>query len=109
MQGFWTVQFNGVQGWGNGVLTLIDGHLFGGDVSFLYTGTYGQNGNELQAQVHVSRYAPGAQNVMGRDNFDLALTGTLQGNIVNAVGTIPGTPLRFSAVLTKRGELPAQA
>jgi len=109
MEGFWTVQFNGVLGGGSGVLTLIGGQLFGGDISFLYTGTYEQNVNSLQARVHVSRYAPGAQNVMGRDNFDLELTGAKQGNSLNATGTIPGTTFHFGATLTKRGELPARA
>jgi hypothetical protein len=106
MEGFWTVQFNGVQGFGWGVVTLIGGQLFGGDSSFLYTGTYTDQNNTLAARVHVQRAAPGAQSVMGRDQFDLELTGTLQGNSIAAAGSIPGTPLRFQAKLTKHGELP---
>src|SRR5580658_7553248 len=65
MEGFWTVQFTGVQGWGAGVLTLIGGRLFGGDSGFLYTGTYTEQGNALTARVHVKRYVAGIANVMG--------------------------------------------
>jgi hypothetical protein len=126
MEGFWTVQFSGVQGWSSGVLTLIDGQLFGGDTSFLYTGTYAydregaqaslggagipypQPQTGMQARVHVKRYAPGI-NVMGRDEFDLELTGIVKGNTANVVGTVPGTQLRLTGTLTKQGELPARA
>ena len=109
VDGFWTVQFQGVQGWGSGVLTLIGGQLFGGDTSFLYTGSYTLNGNQLQARVHVSRFAQGLPNVMGREQFDLEISGQVQGNSANVVGTVPGTQQRLSATLTKRGELPPRA
>jgi len=59
MEGFWTVQFQGVQGMGAGVITLVGGQLFGGDSSFLYKGTYAEQGNTLTAQVQVNRYAAG--------------------------------------------------
>lgn len=108
MEGFWTVQFTGVQGWGAGVLTLIGGQVFGGDSGFLYTGTYTQEGNTLTARVHVRQYVPGVANVMGRNQFDLELTGTLQGNTITATGNIPGTPLRLNGTLTKQGDLPAR-
>jgi hypothetical protein len=108
MEGFWTVQFTGVQGLGCGVITLMKGQVFGGDSSFLYSGTYGQNGSVLHAHVHVKRYAPGLQSVMGRDEFELELTGSRQGGTINATGTVPGTPFRLEATLTKRSQLPAR-
>jgi hypothetical protein len=77
MEGFWTVRFDGVQGFGWGVVTLIGGHIFGGDSAFLYTGTYTDQNSSLNAHVHVQRAAPGAPSVMGRDQFDLELTGGL--------------------------------
>jgi hypothetical protein len=109
MEGFWTVQFTGVQGWGAGVITLIGGRVFGGDSGFLYTGSYTEQGNALTARVHVKQYVAGIANVMGRNEFDLELTGTLQGNTLTATGTIPGTPLRLSGTLTKQGDLPTRA
>jgi hypothetical protein len=106
MEGFWTVQFSGVQGFGWGVVTLIGGQVFGGDSSFLYTGTYTDRDNVLTAKVHIQRAAPGAPSVMGRDQFDLELTGTLRGNAIAATGSIPGTQMHFQATLTKHGNLP---
>lgn len=110
MEGFWTVQFAGVQGWGSGVITLMGGELFGGDGAFLYTGTYKQDGNGLQARVRVRKHSnvPGIQSVIGRDQFDLDLVGTKQGNTINAVGTVSGLPLRLNATLTQQGQLPAR-
>lgn len=109
MEGFWTVQFKGIQGMGFGVITLIAGQVLGGDSAFLYTGTYKQNGNGLHARVHVMKYAPGMFSVMDRDVFDLELDGTMQvGGTLKATGIIPGTPCRFEAVITKRSELPAR-
>ncbi len=108
MEGFWTVQFTGVQGWGAGVITLIGGRVFGGDSGFLYTGTYAQQGNALTARVHIKQYNSGVPNVMGRNEFDLELNGTLQGNTLAGTGTIPGTQLRLNATLTKQADLPTK-
>ncbi len=106
MEGFWTVKFEGVQGFGSGVITLIGGQLFGGDSSFLYRGTYLQQGDNLSAQVQVKRYAPGMASVMGQEQFSLQLTGPVQGNSTKLAGSIPGTPLKFSASIAKQGDIP---
>jgi hypothetical protein len=110
MEGFWLVQFSGVQGFGAGVLTLVNGQVFGGDSSMLYRGTYSQQGNTLNARVHVIQHTsvPGMQSVMGRGEFDLELSGTLQGERITATGTIPGTPMRLNATLIKQGEVAAK-
>lgn len=105
MEGFWLVQFQGVQGFGGGAVTLIHGKVFGGDSGFLYTGSYTDQGGTLTAKIHVKRAFPGAPSVMGRDQFDLELSGTLQGNAIAAKGTIPGTPLAFKANLTKQSDI----
>src|SRR5947209_15161393 len=109
MNGFWIVQFTGVQGWGAGVLTLTGGQMFGGDSNFFYTGTYSQQGSTLSARVHVKQYLPGVASVMGRNEFDLELTGTLQGKSITATGSIPGTSLRLNGTLTKQADLPPAA
>lgn len=106
MEGFYAVQFHGVDGFGAGVVTLMNGRVFGGDSGFLYTGNYRQEGGTLTAMVHVKRYVPGIPNVMGRDEFDLTLSVVQNGShTLVANGTIPGTPLRFTANLTKVSDL----
>jgi len=47
MEGFWTVHFEGVQGFGGGALILIGGVVYGDDTSFLYRGNYTQEGNHI--------------------------------------------------------------
>ncbi|MDR3717823.1 MAG: hypothetical protein P4K98_03420 [Bryobacteraceae bacterium] len=104
MDGFWTVKFTGVQGFGTGVITLTNGKVFGGDSAMLYTGTYTQKANDLHARVNVRFHTnmPSMQSVMGRSNFELELSGTLQGDTITALGTIPGTQLRLNATLTRQ-------
>ena len=106
MQGFWTVKFNGVQGWGAGTITMVAGKVFGGDSSYLYTGTYNQNGDHLSARVHVKQFNGALSNVMGRAEFDLELSGTKANpNIINATGKIPGTQLQLGATLAKQSDI----
>jgi len=109
MEGFWTIQFTGIQGWGAGVVTLVGGRVFGGDSGYLYEGTYTQQANTLHARVHVRPLAAGVPNVMGLSEFDLEMTGTLSGSAIPVTGSIPGTPLRLSGTLTKRQDLPTRA
>jgi hypothetical protein len=110
MEGFWTIQFEGIQGWGAGVITLEKGQVFGGDTGFTYIGTYEQDGGHFKGRVHVKRHSQGIPNVMGRDEFDLEIEGDRTGAhtmVVNAV--IPCTPLRLKGTMTKQKDLPVAA
>ena len=109
MEGFWTVQFIGVQGWGTGVAVYIAGHIFGGDSAVMFTGTYDQQGDAVTSRIHVKQIAPNLMNVMGRKDFDLDLSGTLDGDTLKLAGNIPGTELSLKADLTKQCDLPARA
>ncbi|MDP9052211.1 MAG: hypothetical protein M3O31_16050 [Acidobacteriota bacterium] len=106
MEGFWTVQFAGIQGFGAGVVTLIGGQVFGGDSGFLYAGTFKAQGSDFSADVAVRRYAAGTQSVMGVDRFNLTLKGVLNGNTISVNGGVAGTPMQFKATLTKQADLP---
>jgi hypothetical protein len=109
MEGFWTVQFTGVQGWGTGVVTFVNGQVFGGDSGYMYIGTYTLQGNTVNAKVHVKPHLMGAANVMGRTEFDLQLSGTVNGNKANLTGTIPGTQLKLQGTLSRQVDLTAKA
>ena|SRR5438105_2030481 len=95
MEGFWTVQFTGIQGFGAGVVTFVNGQVLGGDGGFMYVGTYTQQGDAVKANVHIKQHAAGVANVMGRSEFDLQLSGKLNGSKMTLVGTIPGTSLQL--------------
>jgi len=108
MEGFYTVQFVGVQGWGTGVVVYIAGHVLGGDSAVMFTGTYDLQGDTVTARLHVKQIAPNLMNVMGRPEFDLDLSGTREGDKVKLAGNIPGTEQRLKATLTKQCDLPAR-
>lgn len=109
MEGFWSIAFQGIQGMGAGVATLVGGQVFGGDSGYLYNGTYTQQENTMKARVHIKQYVAGIANVMGRSEFDLELSGTLNGNKITATGTIPGTSLQLHSILTKQSDLPPRS
>jgi hypothetical protein len=109
MEGFWTVHFVGVQGWGTGVVVYLAGHIFGGDSAVMFTGTYEQDGDAVNSRIHVKQIAPDLMNVMGPKEFDLDLAGTREGDKVTLAGKIPGTELGLKATLTKQCDLPARA
>jgi hypothetical protein len=108
MEGFYTVQFVGVQGWGTGVAVYIGGHVLGGDSAVMWTGTYDRQGDAVTLKLHVKQIAPGLMNTMGRNEFDLDLAGTVDGDKIKLTGNIPGTDQRLKATLTKQSELPAR-
>ncbi len=108
VEGFWTVQFTGIQGLGFGVVTLLGGQVFGGDSGFLYTGTYTENGNAVDIRVQVRRVVDEAPKVMGLDRFELELTGRLQGNTLVVTGVISGIQLPFSGILMKQDDIPTR-
>ncbi len=109
VEGFWIVQFEGVQGNGGGVVFFIKGRVFGGDSGFVYTGTYQTNGNTVAAQVEVRNFLPEVASVFGvPGDYELNVKGkvvgkTIEGNasLVNQEG------MGIVVKLTKIGELPA--
>lgn len=111
MEGVWTIHFVGVNGFGTGVVTLINGNVLGGDQGYLYIGKYSELNDAFKAQVKVTKYATGVTNVMGLDTFDLEIHGLEMlaagaPTKLHITGTIPGTDLKLSGVLTKHVDLP---
>jgi hypothetical protein len=65
VEGFWIVQFEGVQGNGGGVVIFLKGHVLGGDSGFIYTGTYETDEKTLSGRVLVHNFLPGVPSVLG--------------------------------------------
>jgi hypothetical protein len=108
VDGFWIVQFEGIQGGGGGVAVLTKGQVFGGDSAYTYSGTYQTEGAAFKARVAVKNFLPGITNVLGVvGDFELSLTGTVEGAIMTGKAALVGQPGAGIVVrLTKRGELP---
>jgi len=108
VDGFWIVQFEGIQGGGGGVAVLTKGQVFGGDSAYTYSGTYQTEQTTFKARVAVKNFLPGIPNVLGVvGDFELSLTGTVEGTVIKGKAALAGQPGAGIVVkLTKRGELP---
>lgn len=91
MDGFWIVQFEGIEGGGGGVAVFLKGNVYGGDGAYHYTGTYGVEGAILTAQVLVHQFLPGMGNVLGIEgDFTLSLVGKLDGTTIVGTASLIG-------------------
>jgi hypothetical protein len=102
--GLYKVRFETPRGNGTGVVVLKDGHLWGGDSSMFYTGTYSlQDGvfnGKLVTNVHT--IAPHKPSIFGRDIVHITLKGTFSreyGEVIGSAREVPDVP--FKAELTR--------
>jgi hypothetical protein len=108
VEGFWIVQFEGVQGGGGGVVLLSKNKVLGGDSGYIYTGSYDLSGNALKAKVKVEQFLSGIPNVLGVvGNFELELTGIVNDNLIKGNASLATRPgLGLAVKLTRRALLP---
>ncbi len=109
IEGFWIVQYEGMNGSGGGVALFIKGNVFGGDTGYIYTGTYETKGDLLTAHVAVKNFLPNIPSVLGVvGDFELNIDGKLTGDVINGNGRlVGGQAIGIALKLTKRAELPA--
>lgn len=102
---FWTVKFRAKDiRIGDGVITTINGRIYGGDSCYKYIGTYAENGGVITAKLRISKYSDLAnlQSVVDIDNFNLSLSGELQSASIHLHGELPSDPNnQFEAILTR--------
>jgi hypothetical protein len=65
VEGFWIVQFAGMEGKGGGVVVLTNGKVFGGDSAFTYVGNYRETGVKVTATIRVHNFEPAIGSVTG--------------------------------------------
>jgi hypothetical protein len=108
VEGFWIVQFEGVQGNGGGVVFFIKGKIFGGDSGFVYTGTYQTDEKTISARVKVRNFLPEVLSVFGiPGDYDLIVTGTVAGKVIHGKAALANQEAMGIVVkLTKAGDLP---
>lgn len=89
IEGFWIVQYEGVQANGGGVVVLLKGRVLGGDSGFIYTGKYETDEKTLSAWVTVHNFLPGVASVLGiQGDFELALKGTVDGETIKGAASV---------------------
>lgn len=108
VEGFWIAQFEGTNGRGSGVVTFIKNRVFGGDSGSTYVGTYRIDGNSITAHVRVHTYIPGGISIIGMpEDYDLEMTGTIQGDVISASGIPVGQQVAGMAIrLTRVAKVP---
>jgi len=85
VEGFWIVQYEGMQGSGGGVVMFTKGKVFGGDTGYTYLGSYESRGNALKARVMVRNFIAGIPSVVGiTGDFELSIEGTIEGDVIKA-------------------------
>ena len=92
IEGFWIVQFEAVAGAGGGVVTFTKGQVFGGDSGATYLGSYESDGNAFKGRVRIHNYIAGVGSVLGigNDDYDLEVTGMVEGDIGRGTGSPVG-------------------
>jgi len=108
VEGFWIVQYEGMQGNGGGVAMFTKGRVFGGDTGYTYLGTYTTQGHAIRARVSVRNFIAGIPSVVGIEgDFELSIEGTVEGDVIRATGSLVGVQRPGIAVkLSKRADLP---
>jgi hypothetical protein len=102
--GLYKVRFETPRGSGTGVVVLKDGHLWGGDSSMFYSGTYILSEGNFNAKIvtNVHTIAPHRPSIFGRDIVHISLTGSFSRDYAEVTGTAREVPdIDFKAELTK--------
>jgi len=109
VEGFWIVQYEGMQGNGGGVVVLTKGKVFGGDTGYYYLGSYESRANSVTVRVAVKNFIASIPSVVGiTGDFELSIEGTVEGSMIRGTGRLVGINRPGVAVkLTKRADLPA--
>jgi hypothetical protein len=108
VEGFWIVQFAGMEGKGGGVAVLTKGKVFGGDSAFTYLGAYEETEGNLKANVLVQNFDPLIGNVLGiKGDFSLKLECTPNGSDeLRGQASTPAAPgFGLKVKLTRRANL----
>ncbi len=108
VEGFWIVQYQGVQGGGGGVLVLTKSKIFGGDSGYLYMGSYQADQKTIKGRVKVQQFLPGVPNALGiPGDFELDLAGTLEGDIIKGTASLVTQQGAGMAIkLTRMADMP---
>jgi hypothetical protein len=109
VDGFWLLQYEGIQGSGGGVLVLLNGRVFGGDSAYYYTGSYETKGPTLKARVQVRNFLAGVASALGVEgDFELDVVGALEGDVIRGAASLVSTQGTGVAIkLTRRAKLTA--
>ncbi len=87
---------------GDGLAVVDDGKIHGGDQRFLYRGLYKDDGQAIEAEIHVSYYRGEPQSIFGHlPKFSLNLSGNATNDAFTVTGRVFG---QSQLVITIEGQ-----
>jgi hypothetical protein len=107
LRGFYKAEFETARKKSHGVVFLRDGRIQGGDSTFLYFGSYSQNGITVAGELRGARHSPDQSraSVFGIDPFEISFDGVAKDGYVSIEGYARETPsLTMKAILTRLGD-----
>lgn len=105
--GLYAVEFRTNNDHGNGIITIVDGSINGGDSGYYYQGRIRQTGKELKLNLSVKQYVSGYVSAFGSvGQFSLDLTGSAHEDGITAQfhGSIIGSPSQHINITAKKIE-----
>ena len=93
IEGFWLVQYEGIQGNGGGVAVFMNGRVMGGDTGYTYLGTYRVEDGGVIAELEIHNFLPGVPSVVGVvGDFKMRVEGMLEDGLIRAGASLVGVP-----------------
>lgn len=111
LEAVWSVEFGSTIGSvGAGIVVFETGRVFGGDSAFMYIGKFRVENGIVHAEINVSKYSnlSQMQSIFGDlTNFNLAITGTANRDVMLLTGVVVGSPsMQIALKAIRRAELP---
>ena len=102
--GIYSVVFSAPSGnAGIGLVVTDKGKIHGGDLSYLYRGTYQSADQSLKAKIHVSHYRGEPHSILGPlGNFTLILSGSSSSTGFVLSGHVEGKPQLMISITAQR-------
>lgn len=104
LPGLYSVVFSAPGGSaGVGLVVVDNGKIHGGDLTYLYRGTYQADGQSVNAKIHVSHYRGQLNSILGAiSNFDLILSGKASDSGFTLSGQVEGYPQLAISIAAQR-------
>ncbi len=99
IEALWSLKFGSIDAHGAGVTVFETERVFGGDSWFFWTGRFKIKDAVVTARVHVERHTQGGSSILPFDSYDMDITGKMEGDTMQAVGTVVDHPEHKAALI----------
>ena len=101
LNGFYKARFSTPDGEKGGVITLMDGKLFGGNDEIMYLGSYTQNADSFSADLVTKRLWVQTSGLF-KDDVNIKMVGRTGFSSITCIGSSPQLPnVELKAILER--------